>query len=163
MAQLLTVVSSHLPVSVYTTDTSKGIFRKMLPLGSKYQLRLISVNMRGYRGSTAYNVTEIEEISSPNIEVQAAAVRKFGREIAQFLVYVCTKLGISPIRTDGEGLSAGLVLLTWSMSNLAITTILGDRNTLEVQQRHTLSRFLRKAIIYGMRYPLCDEVVGSLT
>lgn len=109
------------------------------------------MNMRDYRGSTPYSAEEVAHITSPDIEVQTSAVRRFGQEIAKFLLYVCETKGIPQVTMDGEKKSGGLALMTWSLSNIGLLSILGDPDTLgNGKIKFTLARYLRKAILYGV-------------
>ena len=146
----------------------------MLPYASNYGLRIFTMNMRDYRDSSPYSPeeladlasTEIEvqasavrqfghspeelaDLASTEIEVQASAVRQFGREIAGFIKHVCTTKSIPQVVCDGDRKTGGVVLMTWSMSGLAVLSILGDPDTLESQDKAVLSQYLRKVILYG--------------
>ena len=59
----------------------------MMPHASKYGLRLITMNMRDYRGSTPHTDKEVAEFGSPDVEVQTYAVRKFGRVFGDFVLW----------------------------------------------------------------------------
>lgn len=108
------------------------------------------MNMRDYRGSTPYSPEELAHMTSPDIEVQTSAVRRFGQEIAKFILYVCETKDIPEIAIDGERKSGGVALMTWSLSNIASLAILGDPETLgEGKLKSTMARYYRKAILYG--------------
>lgn len=109
------------------------------------------MNMRDYRGSTPYSSEELADMTNPDIDVQTFAVRRFGREIANFLLYVCDTMGIPEVVVDGEKKSGGIMLMTWSLSNIAALAILGDPDTLgDGKLKLTLTRYLRKTIFYGV-------------
>lgn len=107
------------------------------------------MNMRDYRGSTPYSEEDVAAYSSPDISVQAAAVRRFGQDVALFVLYVCTRLNIPPITTGNGRKSGGVALATWSMSGIAIISILGDPATLDDTTKSIFGRFIRKMILYG--------------
>lgn len=121
----------------------------MLPHATKYGLRMIAMNSRDYHGSTPYTAEELADLASPDLEVQALAVRRWGREVAMFIAYVCGALDISPVFGEGEKKAGGLVLMSWSLSGLAPMGILGDPRTLEGGLEATLAPYLRKVILYG--------------
>lgn len=107
--------------------------------------------MRDYRGSTPYSAEEVAHITSTDVEVQTSAVRRFGQEIANFLLYVCETKGIPEVTMDGEEKSGGFALMTWSLSNIGLLAILGDPDTLgNGKMKSTLARYLRKTILYGV-------------
>ena len=122
----------------------------MLPYASKYGLRMITMDNRDYRGSTPYSDEEVADLTSSDVEVQASAVRRWGREVALFLAYVSKTLDIPPVTGEGAKRTGGLVLATWSLSVMAAFSILGDPRTLGDELAATLAPYLRKVILYGM-------------
>lgn len=129
----------------------KGIFGPVMAHASKYNLRMIAVNMCDYSGSTPYTHAELASLSDPDVETQASAVRKLGRDIAAFMAYICKTKDIPPLPQDSADKSGGLVLLTWSLYTMGLLSMFGDPQTLDDSTRATLEPFLRKAIIYGER------------
>lgn len=117
----------------------------MLPLAPKYGIRVITMNCRDYRGSTPYTPEELGHMTDPDLAVQASAVRRWGREIGQFLEYVCKTLHI-PAGTTGQ--AGGVVLAAWSMSGIASLSILGDPETLGTDLAQSLAPYVRKVILY---------------
>lgn len=121
----------------------------MFAHASQHSLRIITVNMRDYSGSTPYTKEQLAELLDKDIEVQNRAVRRYGHEIASFLAFVCTTLGIFPVTTKGMKRLAGLVLMTWSLSAMGFVSMFGDREVLSQDTKSTLSPFLRTVIVYG--------------
>ena len=121
----------------------------MLPYASKYGLRLITVNMRDYAGSTPYTDDELAQFASSDVDVQLSAVRNFGREFGAFMVFVCTWLGIPAMTVHDGKTHGGLALVTWSLSTIGILSIFGDPMTLTKKQKSVLRPYLRTVFAYG--------------
>lgn len=121
----------------------------MLTHASKYGLRMITMNCRDYRGSSPYTAEELAELHNPDVEVAASTVRRWGREVALFLAYVCQTLRIPATTGQGVKQDGGLVLVTWSLSGIAAMSILGDPRTVGTDLESTVARYLRKVILYG--------------
>ncbi|GJE91098.1 hypothetical protein PsYK624_072470 [Phanerochaete sordida] len=159
-------------VIVHGALINSATFDRMLPLAPKHGLRLITMNSRDYRGSTPYTTEELADMTSPDIEVQASAVRRWGREVAQFLAYVCQTLRI-PATVGAENKQAGgLVLAVWSLSGAAALALLGDPRTMGTELTSTLAPYLRKIILYdppcivygvspaiGLKWPYADPSI----
>lgn len=162
-------------VLVHGAMINSATFERLLPVGPKYGIRVIIMNSRDYRGSTPYTAEELAQLASPDIETQALAVRRWGREVAQFLAYVCRSLGISPAAGGRNSKdSDGLVLATWSLSGVAALSILGDPETMGKDLTNTLAPYLRKIILYdspsiiygvspdiGLTWPLVDPSLSA--
>lgn len=121
----------------------------MLPIAATHGLRIFTMNMRDYRDSSPYTDEELDAMSSPDIEVQASVVRGIGQDIANFMAYVCKTKGIPRLVRDGERKTGGVVLMTWSRSNIGLLSILGDPRTLEGETKDILSLYVRKMVLYG--------------
>ncbi|EKM52061.1 uncharacterized protein PHACADRAFT_128196 [Phanerochaete carnosa HHB-10118-sp] len=152
-------------VLIHGATLNGGIFERMLPYASKYGLRLITMNMRDYAGSTPYTLDELSEFTSSDIEVQASALRNFGREFACFLVYVCQSLGIPATTVCSGKVYGGLAFLAWSLSTSGLLSIFGDHKTLSDEQKAVLQPYLRTAFAYDPPSILygADPDVGLLT
>lgn len=122
----------------------------MFPYASRYGLRIITMNLRDYRGSSPYTPEEHALMTSPDVNDQAAAVRQHGREAADFLIYVCNTKGIPPVSvSEGGRKVGGIGLVTWSLGSITTISILGDPSTLDEGRRQILTGYMRKAILYG--------------
>ncbi|EKM53109.1 uncharacterized protein PHACADRAFT_259282 [Phanerochaete carnosa HHB-10118-sp] len=122
---------------------------RMGPYASKYGMRMIAFNERDYPGSTPYTKEELAQITSPDVEVQAHAVRRWGLEFAQFLAYICKTLDIPAVSGEGAKKQGGLVVVAWSACGVAATAMLGDPQTMGSDLTAALAPYLRKVVIYG--------------
>ena len=126
-----------------------AIFERLFPRAKQRGLRLITINLRDYSGSTPYTSAELADFTNEDVAVQASAIRRLGAEIGAFLVYACTTLGVPPITTKEGKRASGLVFGTWSLSTEGLLAIFRDTQTLDKGQKDVLQRYLRKAIAYG--------------
>lgn len=124
----------------------------MLPHASAYGLRIFTMNMRDYRDSSPYTDEELAAMSSPDVEVQASSVRNIGQDIANFVTYVCKTKGVPRLSQSGERKAEGVVLMTWSRSNIGMLSILGDPKTLEGETKDVFQGYVRKVILYGTHF-----------
>ncbi|EKM52027.1 uncharacterized protein PHACADRAFT_262480 [Phanerochaete carnosa HHB-10118-sp] len=106
------------------------------------------MNSRDYSGSTPYTPDELSDYTSHKVDVQAAAVRRWGNEICRFLAHVCLRIGIPRTTGAGDRKSGGLILLTWSLAVTAAFSILGDPRTLGTELSSQLAPYLRRVILY---------------
>ncbi|EKM53111.1 uncharacterized protein PHACADRAFT_124572 [Phanerochaete carnosa HHB-10118-sp] len=139
-----TIVITH--GALINSGMSITIFERMLPYASKYGLRIITMNNRGYHGSTPYTEEELAHLASPDVEVQAHGVRRLGQETAQFLAYVCQTLRIPVATGEGAKKEGGLVLVAWSMYGTVAVSILGDPRTMGSDLTATLAPYLRTVV-----------------
>ncbi|EKM49951.1 uncharacterized protein PHACADRAFT_130381 [Phanerochaete carnosa HHB-10118-sp] len=159
-------------VMVHGLLINSATFDRMLPLASKYGLRIITMNSRDYRDSTPYTAEELSHMTSPDLNVQASAVRRWGREVALFLAYVCQTLRVPAIAGEGVRKEGGLVLTAWSLSGITILSILGDSQTLGSDLTAALAPYLRKVVLYdspaiifgvtadiGLTWPYVDDTI----
>lgn len=133
----------------------------MLPFASKYGLRIITMNLRDHYESSPYSDEDLAEMAHPDPAVQAVAVQKHGREVASFLLHVCDTFSIPCRAVHREKECGGLVLVSWSLSNIATMAILGDPATLIGSQELKLSRFLREVVLYGGCLSVSDGAANN--
>ncbi|EKM57442.1 uncharacterized protein PHACADRAFT_138618 [Phanerochaete carnosa HHB-10118-sp] len=151
---------------------NSSMWDRMGPYASKYGLRMISLNERDYAGSSPHTKEELAQITSPDGEVQAHAVRRSGLEMAQFLAYVCRALNVPVISGEGAKKQGGLVLVAWSASGIAALSMLGDPRTMGSDLTATLAPYLRKVILHdppsvvfgetpdlGIPWPVTDPTI----
>ncbi|GJE91645.1 hypothetical protein PsYK624_077950 [Phanerochaete sordida] len=127
---------------------NSAIFERMLPHAAKHGLRIIAMNSRDYSESTPYTPDELSDFTSHRADVQDAAVRRWGFEICSFLAYVCSQLAIPRVTGLAEKKRGGLVLLTWSLSNMAAAAVLGDTRTMGDKLTSRLAPYLRMIVLY---------------
>ncbi|GJE91054.1 alpha/beta hydrolase [Phanerochaete sordida] len=131
-------------ILVHGLVINSATFEHLLPLASRYGLRIITVNSRDYAGSTPYTDEELPDLANPDTNIQAVAVRRWGTETARFVRFACETLGLHAT-ANGAG---GVVLVTWSMSGIAALSILGDSRTMDQDLGASLAPYLRKVVLY---------------
>ncbi|KAJ3553766.1 hypothetical protein NM688_g3443 [Phlebia brevispora] len=122
-----------------------GIFSRMEPYASSHNLRLVSVNMRDYPGSSPFTPTELNKLASADHEVQDDLIHAQAHEVAIFLERFIQVEQIPPI-DDRSGIrQGGLALVGWSMGNVFSISILAH-----ARHFHTdaLEEYLRTVVIY---------------
>lgn len=129
------------------TNNIAGIFRKTFPYARHHKVRIITMNMRDYFGSTPYAADEMLAFTNP--DTCAEAVRGWAREIASFLLYVAEHLGVPKLEKSSTGDTGGIVVVPWSLSNATILSMFGDPGALDVKSRAGLAPYLRKVIMNG--------------
>lgn len=128
----------------------EGIFRPLFLLAAKYNLRLVLLNTRDYPESSQFTVEEAAAFSSTDPQVQVAAIRDLGFQVASFLAYFVRQNDIPKAKVDIEGRdSGGIVLLSWSLGNLLAMSLLGNVHTLPQEIKDSLGDYWRKLVMYG--------------
>ncbi len=121
----------------------------MFPYASCHNLRLVSVNLRDYTGSSAYSPSELQMLADADFEAQVSIIRDQGREIAAFLVHYIKGQGIPPIgRREGKR-TGGVSLLAWSLANIVSLSFLGNASSLDQETQTFLEAYLRNVVLYG--------------
>ncbi|KAI5122826.1 hypothetical protein M0805_003121 [Coniferiporia weirii] len=134
-------------------------FARLLPLGAQHNLRILALNRRDYVGSTPYTPAELAALASDSAPVHAAFLRARALEVARFLVWAVSVLGIPRAGAgkdkdkdkdggDGRRGGGGLALLGWSLGNVTTLAFLGHLAALPPDVRAALEPYLRWFFIY---------------
>lgn len=125
-------------------------FKPTFAYAAEHNLRLITLNLRGYRGSSPFDANDRAAFTCQNKDDHANALLKQAREIATFLVHIIKTNGLPPPTTNSEGrTTGGLVLLTWSAANALLLSFLANVTLFNAEVRSLLERYLRSAVIFG--------------
>ena len=131
------------------TSSRIAIFHPLLPYASKYRVRLVFVNMRGFPGSSEFSQEELNALGSTDPDVQTAATHAVGQNIALCLQHLIRTLALPPI-TESEGKrTGGVALLGWSLGNFPTLAMLASGHQLSDETRDILGRYLRTVVMYG--------------
>ncbi len=122
---------------------------------SRLQLRLISLNLRDYPGSTPYSDAKLNALKGLNAGIQTAAIAIHGLELTEFLIHVAKNLCIPKISSSNEKLIGGVSVLTWSLGGMAALSLLSHVDKIEDGRHRFLDECLRSVVLYG-EY-LCGE------
>ncbi|TCD60458.1 hypothetical protein EIP91_010052 [Steccherinum ochraceum] len=103
-----------------------GIFSRMVPFASKYNVRLLLVNRRDYPGALAFTETELKPLKAGAAQTSygAESMREYlkgrGRDLHEFL-----ELFIEQERIPKpNGARGGIILAGWSMGAMFTTALL---------------------------------------
>lgn len=129
-------------------QVNTGVFRPLLSNAQAHDLRIVLLNMRDYPGTSSYTADEAHAFS--NSSTQSDSLRRLGRQIGSFMEYFVRTFAIPAPKTRSDGeVSGGLVLTTWSLSNLLSMSLLGNAHTLKQETKEILGKYWRKLIMYG--------------
>ena len=137
-------------------------------------MRLVTLNRRGYAGSTPFSEEETSLIdpmasdTSSEDETPSATARsnrvvsghymtflqQRGAEMARFLAWFIEKERIPPQFKDAGRTSGGISLLGWSLGNVTTLSMLAFASTLDPGLMKKLEPYLRKVIIFGKHLSL---------
>jgi len=126
---------------------SLAVFRRLVPLASQHNLRLIFVNRRDYPGSSPYSDEDLRNVQ--NVEDGEGYERFFkarGSEFAKFTEWIITHESIP--KADWENNTGGVFMLAWSAGNAYALPILSYVDLLSETTRSTIEPYFRGFIIF---------------
>lgn len=126
-----------------------AIFRRMFKYADAYTVRLVSVNLRNYPGSTSFRPEEFAEYTSTDKETQAAGVRKLGEELATFLVRFADAKKLPQISVKGGKRHGGLAIFGWSLGNVITVSFLANAPAFPQDIQAGVDKYLRTVVLYG--------------
>jgi hypothetical protein len=155
----------HLPLHAI------DIFHRLLPIAAATHVRLVTLNRRGYAGSTPFTEEEVAPLAptitseddtasatSRSHKVVSAQYTTFlqqrGAEMARFLAWFIDHENIPPRSDDTNRASGGIALLGWSLGNATTLSMLAFANSLDPGLMQKLEPYLRKVIIFGKHHNL---------
>ncbi|CCM06260.1 uncharacterized protein FIBRA_08510 [Fibroporia radiculosa] len=126
-----------------------AIFRAMLVKASVYNLRIVTVNLRNYPGSTPYSDNELNALGE-GPRGQKSIFRSQGLELASFIESFIRAENIPPVVFSGEGksVSGGLAMLGWSMGNIPTLSTLAHADELSAETQAVFNQYLRTLILF---------------
>ena len=133
-------------------------FSRLLPLATKYNLRVIALNRRDYVGSTLFSSSELEDLYSNDEAKHKEFLRDRGLEIARFLVWVIENCNIHPRATavsDGKPRAyGGISVLGWSLGNITTIEFLSNLKTYPQEVIDKLQPYISTFFIYGKLFSI---------
>lgn len=134
---------------VTRTFHGTAAFEKLFPLAHAHNLRIVSVNRRGYPPSSGFQEDELEGAGyGKKIEEAEPFFRSQGIEIATFLAQFATEQDIPLADTNSP--TGGIVLVGWSLGMTHALTVLAFSNELPEDTRSTLQKYLHTVLAHGM-------------
>ena len=114
-----------------------------------HNLRLVTLNLRDYPGSTPFSPEELGNLCSSDVEKQRAAFCAQGMEIATFLKNFILAEQIPQCQVVNGRRVGGIVLLAWSISTINALAMLGNEASLASDVKSVLADYLRTCILFG--------------
>ncbi|KAI1794800.1 hypothetical protein LXA43DRAFT_87606 [Ganoderma leucocontextum] len=121
-------------------------FRRLGPLAAECKLRLVTLNLRDYPGSTPYTPEALNDLRGPNRERQERA-RALG--LGAFLQWLIRSQNTPPIRVaSGSGArQGGISLISWSAGNCPTIALLAHADQLLEGTRTLLNTHLHTSVL----------------
>jgi pimeloyl-ACP methyl ester carboxylesterase len=113
-------------------------FQRMNPFAQPNSLRIISVNRRGYPGSSPYSAEDLVIFAEGNEAERAALLEQQGRDLALFLDGIIDALSIPK--------AGGIALIGWSMGTLFLLSLISCE-TLPTNTKARLSSFVHTVVL----------------
>ena len=153
-----TAVSAPLFVLAHTLTywvVPSATFRRLGPFAAERKLRLVTLNLRDYPGSTPYAPQELDDIRDPSPKRQERALRARALELGAFLQWLVQYQDIPPIRVGADSgvRSGGISLIAWSAANCQTMALLAHADQLPERTRALLDTHLRSYVLYGAPPP----------
>ena len=123
-------------------------FKKMFPLASKHNLRLVAVNRRDYAHSTPLTSEELAQIKSKDEAICGAFMHDRGSEIARFMIWFIHNHNIP--KASEDGLTGGISLLGWSAGNSQVLATMRHLESFPREIVDELEPYWTSVILYGM-------------
>jgi hypothetical protein len=123
-----------------------AVCRKMLPLASKHNFRIISMYRRDYAPTTLLNEAELKLLSD-GAKGQKQFILERGLEIAHFIEKFIAQNNIPPTQADQR--TGGIAVLGWSLGCTFVNALLSNIDYLSPFTVSTLSKYLHTVIYHG--------------
>ena len=158
-------------VSINIAALLSANFRKLLPLASSYNARVVAANRRGYPGSAPVSADDMAFLEraaqAPEDDpVILTELRGFwrarARELFEYLVALVNNQAIPATSGDDAGTKGGIVLVGWSFGSVWMTAFLAHLDEF-TRKDAQLRKYLRRVVIYGKRQLHMDSRQWRLT
>lgn len=121
----------------------KAWFKPVFSSASSKGVRVVSLNRRGYPGTTPYSPAELKTLSEGGVE----GLKACGVELALFLDGLIDNLSLpAPSIKENEG---GLAIMGWSLGNVIPLSTVASVSALKPQVQTQLQSYLRRLIVFG--------------
>ena len=133
-------------------------FKRLIPLASHNDARVIAVNRLVYPGSSSHSEADVALLTraaaAPAGDVAASEDlqtywRARARDVFDYLASLILFENIPAVEGTGEDAKGGIVLAGWSFGVVWITALLAHIANF-AHSDTILSRFLRRVVLYGM-------------
>jgi len=148
------------------------IFQRLFEFAAGLSLRLVTVTLRDYPGSTPLTPDELDALRSPDRDVQASMIKDRGHELAFFLEWFIRTENIPPLEPSDDpnaSRNGGLAILAWSWGNCMALSFLSHGDSLPTDTKELLNSYMRTYVIYdpppfvfGVPDPPLEEIYSPL-
>ena len=121
-------------------------FNRLARAAPKFNLRIVAINRRDYKGSTLYSEEELNELSNSDSDGYKAFMRLRGLEIARFMVWYVAKEKLPQANQDGTG---GIAVLGWSAGNMTTMAFMTHASSYPTEVVQALKPYFKTFFIYG--------------
>ncbi|KZV83277.1 hypothetical protein EXIGLDRAFT_728756, partial [Exidia glandulosa HHB12029] len=125
-------------ITLHGLAFESGIFARLTPFSAGSKLRVISLNRRGYTGSSPYTEEEVAVIQQGDDAARGEFLVQQGIDLARAIVKLIRTLELS---VDGS-----LAVLSWSLGNIWLHALLVSIDHVEEGERSTLEAFISHII-----------------
>ncbi|KAG7095832.1 hypothetical protein E1B28_006527 [Marasmius oreades] len=146
--------------AVHGSMFNGAVFKKLFPLCSRANIRFVSINRRGYPGSTDFTDKELE-VFSPTTDAETESekqkqrvdyLKARGRELLTFVDTFIQKHDLPPIsKVEGEmgtkKKCGGIAILGWSLGHTVTFATLADLEDAPKEVQARLAAYLRAHIL----------------
>ncbi|KAJ7447873.1 Alpha/Beta hydrolase protein [Mycena galericulata] len=132
-------------------------FVRLHEYASKYNMRVILCNRRGYHGSTKFSEGEVAEMRA----APKAFQDRVALQLAWFLQHFVKEERIPKATLDNanRNLGGGIVLMGWSFGNATSLALLADPGVIPKDVYGVIEPYLRTLVVYGACF--FSEFFGS--
>ncbi|KAH9924427.1 uncharacterized protein B0H18DRAFT_1012126 [Fomitopsis serialis] len=115
---------------------------------SQHNIRLVTLNMRDYPGSTPYTDAELTAMRGPDRDGQRTQLHRRGFEIAAFVAWFIRNENIPPFTLNGNDIRGGISVLGWSWGNTMSLSFIARASELPKEDQEFLEAYMRALVIY---------------
>jgi len=134
----------------------KGTFQSLLSLAPSKNMRIISINRRGYPGTTPFSDKENKIIASGNEEERYGIFREQGISLAKFVCGVIEQCSIpAPSHAKGgpaggKGIKkGGITVGAWSLGNVYMLSMVACISVVDEEIRNQLQAYVSGFLLWG--------------
>lgn len=154
----MTILSMH---SDLNESHATAVFKRLLPLASQYNIRLVLVNRRDYPNSSPYTDKDLEKLNSSDDWAQDEFAKGRAQEYATFIRRFVEQESTPEMTVDGK--DGGIVLLSWSSGVAYTIPLLSFADSLPEDLRDAIEPYLRLYVSFGecMRVQFIHSLYSS--
>ncbi|KAI0081617.1 hypothetical protein K474DRAFT_1253038 [Panus rudis PR-1116 ss-1] len=143
-------------VLIHGVCYNNGIFDRVLPFGSAQNLRIVTVNLRDYTGSTALSALDLERLNSEDPRERLLFLHDRVQELARFLLWFIETESIPPPCSEAHtrgSVNGGITLVGWSAGNhLTMCLLAYGADILPQKQKNILQKYLKSYVMFESPY-----------